>query len=665
MAKFAEVIIKVPLGTKSEFTYAIKKEDEPLISVGKRVEVNLRGKKIVALVVKLTDETPSYATKEIIRVLDDTPIFTEELFELSKWVSGYYLSSLSEVIYSIISFKNAKLPRVYKTESEPLLAPSVLTEEQQNAIATIRASSKDTFYVWGITGSGKTEVYLEIAKDVINQGKSVIYLLPEIGLTHQLIQYIKGKFPNHKVAVLHSLLTESERLGEWQKIINGEIDIVVGARSAIFAPLPNLGLIIMDEEHDASYKSDSFVCYHTRTVATKRAKMNNARFILGSATPSLESYKAFTEGNIDVIRLNKRAVNGSTKSEIEVIAVQKSNTIISNALKNELQKTIDEGKQAILFLNKRGYLHRLVCPECGYVATCPHCSIPLTYHKEYNKLVCHECGRAYPIRTTCEKCGAETVIFKSFGTELVEQEVKAFLPFARVLRLDRDVTAKGKKTFEVLAKDFRDGKADILIGTQMVAKGLNFPNVNLVGVINALSGYTMNDFRADERLFALLVQVAGRGGRFLDKSKVIVQTADPFSPPIVAVKNDDIDKFLKDSLEMRKQLKLPPFTHFARIIIRSKYEDRASKINSIIMKNIFNIQTSLVNKRKVSEDKRIALITSGACPIQKLQDDYRYHTVVSSKSISLIDYVIKEAVNGFEKTSGVRIKIDIDPMDLL
>ena len=333
MNKYVDVMIRTPLGVTGVFTYSVKEEDEDKVAVGKRAEVDLRGKVIVALIVNTHTNTPSYSTKDIIRVIDgETPIFTDELFELSKWVSEYYVSSLSEVIYSIVSFKNAKLPKMLTLDDEVQNDVKKLTHDQEKAIETIKNTSSKTVYLWGITGSGKTEVYLEVAKDVISKGKTVIYLVPEVGLTYQLIQYIKAKLPNNNIAVLHSKLTASERLGEWTRIIKGDVDIVVGARSAIFAPLPNLGLIIMDEEHDSSYKSDSFVCYHARNVATKRAKMNDALFILGSATPSLEGYKAFSSGQVELIRLPHRAVETSSVSEIEV-CINKGNTIISDKLR--------------------------------------------------------------------------------------------------------------------------------------------------------------------------------------------------------------------------------------------------------------------------------------------------------------------------------------------
>ena len=664
MNKYVDVMIRTPLGVTGVFTYSVKEEDEDKVAVGKRAEVDLRGKVIVALIVNTHTNTPSYSTKDIIRVIDgETPIFTDELFELSKWVSEYYVSSLSEVIYSIVSFKNAKLPKMLTLDNEVQNDVKKLTHDQEKAIETIKNTSSKTVYLWGVTGSGKTEVYLEVAKDVISKGKTVIYLVPEVGLTYQLIQYIKAKLPNNNIAVLHSKLTASERLGEWTRIIKGDVDIVVGARSAIFAPLPNLGLIIMDEEHDSSYKSDSFVCYHARNVATKRAKMNDALFILGSATPSLEGYKAFSSGQVELIRLSHRAVETSSVSEIEV-CINKGNTIISDKLRFELQKTLDEGKQAILFLNKRGYLHRLVCPECGHVAVCEHCSVPLTYHKDTNMMFCHECGRGYKVRVTCENCGANNVLYQSYGTELVEDEVKSLFPFANVTRIDRDITIKGKKTYEKIITDFYNGKSDILIGTQMIAKGLNFPNVNLVGVVNAMTGYTSSDFRSDEKLCSLLFQVAGRAGRFLDKSKVVIQTDDPTSPPVVAVKSGDIEKFLKDSLEYRRMMDLPPFTHYARVVVRSKKEENARLLSSYIARSINETYKMLKMEGKTGT-KELRIVTQGECPIKKLQDDFRYHTVVSSQSVSLIDYAIKNALEGGKKPSNVRIKVDIDPMDLL
>ena len=268
------------------------------------------------------------------------------------------------------------------------------------------------------------------------------------------------------------------------------------------------------------------------------------------------------------------------------------------------------------------------------------------------------------MRVTCENCGANNVLYQSYGTELVEDEVKSLFPFANVTRIDRDITIKGKKTYEKIITDFYNGKSDILIGTQMIAKGLNFPNVNLVGVVNAMTGYTSSDFRSDEKLCSLLFQVAGRAGRFLDKSKVVIQTDDPTSPPVVAVRSGDIEKFLKDSLEYRRMMELPPFTHYARVVVRSKKEENARLLSSYIARSINETYKMLKMEGKTGT-KELRIVTQGECPIKKLQDDFRYHTVVSSQSVSLIDYAIKNALEGVKKPSNVRIKVDIDPMDLL
>lgn len=668
MATYANVLIKTPLGVKAEYTYKVDSDLEDKIKFGERAEVLFRGKKTVALVVGISQEEPSFETKSILRILDDNPIITPELYSLAEWVSSYYVSSFSEVLYSLISFKNAKFSRVYEFKDSVQQENITLTQEQDNAIRRIRTSmderKTESYYLWGVTGSGKTEVYFAAMEKMISQNKSVIYLVPEIGLTHQLIEKLTARFDKTRIAVLHSALTDSQRLGEWKRIISGEVDIVIGARSAVFAPLSNLGLIIMDEEHDSSYKSDSFVRYHARTIAYKRCQTNNAFIILGSATPSIECYKAFKENKLCLLRLTKRACPMARESEIEIVSAFRSATVISPRLMDALKETLDEKKQAILFLNKRGFLHRLECPECGWIAMCPHCAVPLTYHKNTNKLICHHCHSEYPAIKYCKNCYAETTTFRSYGTELVEEEVKALFPYARVSRLDRDVTSKGKNVFETISRDFYDKKTDILIGTQMVAKGLNFPNVSLVGVINAMSGYTMSDFRADEKLFDLIEQVAGRGGRFLEKSKVIVQTDDISSAPLLAVKNRDINGFLDNVSAMRQTLSLPPFVHFARIVLRSKKEEKAndaiSKIKTYIMDLYQNMQNT--NNDKIPQ---MNIVAYGKCSIEKLNDEYRYHLVLSSKKVKLLSFLISETIKNLTPIYGVRLESDIDPDDLL
>lgn len=668
MAIFANVLIKTPLGVKSEYTYRAEKQDESRIKFGVRAEVLFRNKKTVAIVVGTTNEEPPFETKPILRILDDEPIITNELYNLAQWVSMYYASSFSEVLYSLISFKNAKFSKVYEFKDAVSQTDIILTEEQKNAVNSITSSmdlnKRESFYLWGVTGSGKTEVYFAAMEKAISQKKSVIYLVPEIGLTHQLIEKLTSRFDKTRIAVLHSALTDSQRLGEWKRIISGDVDIVIGARSAVFAPVSNLGLIIMDEEHDGSYKSDSFVRYHARTIAYKRCQVNNAFIILGSATPSVECYKAIKENKLHSLRLTKRAYPMGRESEIEIVSTFKSATVISDKLQAAIKETLDENKQAILFLNKRGFLYRLECPECGWIAMCPHCDVPLTYHKNNNKLICHNCLREYEAVKHCKNCYAETTTFRSYGTELVEEEVKALFPHARVSRLDRDTTSKGKNVFENTASEFYDKKTDILIGTQMVAKGLNFPNVSLVGIINAMSGYTMSDFRADEKLFDLIEQVAGRGGRFLEKSKVIVQTDDIASPPILAVKNRDINGFLDNVTAMRETLSLPPFVHFARVLVRSKKEEKSNTAICNIKNNIMLLYKNM-QKQYTDKISPINVVSYGKCGIEKLNDEYRCHLVLSSKKVRLLSFLISETIKNLTPLYGVRLEADIDPDELL
>lgn len=659
---FVDVLIKVPLGIKETYTYEVSQKDEENVAFGKRCEVNFNSRVITAIIINVHNAKPDFKTKPIIRVLDEMPVLTEELYSLSSWMARYYVSSLSEVVYSIISFKKAKLARIFNIEEESVSKIKQLTDEQQFAVDTINSSidedKGEAFYLFGVTGSGKTEVYLSLAENTIKKGKTVIFLVPEIGLTYELIQRIIMRFEKDKVAVLHSGLTDSERLGEWNRILKGDVKIVLGARSAIFAPLSNIGLIIIDEEHDTSYKSDSFVRYNAKTVAYKRKVLNNSTIVLGSATPSLESWKSVNEGQLKMLALKNRAVKESSFSKVELVTTSSNSSVISIQLSDLIKETLDKKEQAIIFLNKRGFLHRQECPECGHVKVCPHCSIPLTYHKQYNRLVCHECGRMYEVDDKCENCGAETTLFKSYGTELVEKELSSRFPFARILRLDSDTTAR-KGSFEKGIKAFRDGKADILVGTKMVAKGLNFPHVSLVGVINALSNYSASDFRSDEQLFDLIEQVAGRSGRFMNESTVLVQSSDSFMFPLLCVQNHDTEGFLNEALLSRKLLALPPYTHYARLIVKSKKEESAEKINKLLKYRISSFSAGVEDKTKV-----ITIVESGKCPYEKLQDYYRYHCVLSSKSVATLSYAIKSVLENITLPYNVTVTVDVDPLSL-
>jgi primosomal protein N' (replication factor Y) len=434
----------------------------------------------------------------------------------------------------------------------------------------------------GVTGSGKTEIYLQAAQRCIDEGKSVLVLLPEIALAPQTVQRFKSRFAaiQDQVAVLHSHLSQGERFDEWHRIRSGKAKIVIGARSAVFAPLTNLGIIIVDEEHENSYKQDSSPRYHGRDLAVLRAHLEKSAILLGSATPSLESFHNTETGKYQLVTLDERA-DGQSMPIIRIVDMRIEGkkhkggpAILSDPLRSNMEKKLAEGEQVILFLNRRGFARSLQCPGCGHVCECRHCALPLTYHRSAERLICHICGHQAITPRKCPECGDPAIRFQGYGTEQVEGVLKKVFPLARLARIDTD-TMRKKNALRDTLKAFRQRKIDIIIGTQMIAKGLHFPNVTLVGVLNADLGLHVPDFRAGERTFQLLTQVAGRAGRGELKGEVIVQTFTPHSPSIQFARHHDFHGYADQELEFRKQFGYPPYTHCAVLGTRSTHERRA------------------------------------------------------------------------------------------
>ncbi len=447
-----------------------------------------------------------------------------------------------------------------------------LTSDQEKALERIRAYPNDTFYIYGVTGSGKSEVYLKRAEDIIKEGKQVLYLVPEITLSHQLLEEVSTRFEG-KVAIIHSALTPSQRLKAWNEIITGEVSLVIGARSSVFAPFKDLGLIIIDEEHDTSYKSGSTPRYHARQVAQYRCGKKHIQLLMGSATPSLEAWRLILEQKIKSISLPNRIGEGHFP-KITIVNVLKEKRNISAVLESAIRETLKEKKGVILFLNRRGFNYSYICSSCGHIITCKNCSVSLTYHKRENKLVCHTCGYSEPLRKVCPECGSVDLVPRGFGTENVEEEARQLFPNARIARLDTDVVSGDKKKSKEIIEEFREGRIDILLGTQMIAKGLNFPLVSLVGVLNADSSLSIPDFRAAERTFGLLHQVAGRVGRYRDDGKVIIQTTQPNNPAIQCVVTNDLERFYRLELNERKLTMFPPYSRLINFTIRGKDHER-------------------------------------------------------------------------------------------
>ncbi len=463
--------------------------------------------------------------------------------------------------------------------------PLPLNNEQAQALEVAKqamAEPSKPILLLGVTGSGKTEVYLQAARHTINQGKTVLVLVPEISLTPQTVRRFKARFAalDDQVAVLHSHLSQGERFDEWHRIRNGKASIVIGARSAIFAPLPNLGLIIVDEEHDQSYKQDTSPRYHGRDIAVLRAKLEKCAIILGSATPSLESFHNAQEGKYTLVRLNQRADSHSMPlvrvldMRLEQQKQKNSHAIFSDKLRQALELRLERGEQSILFLNRRGFARSLQCPACGHACQCPHCSIALTYHRTEDRLMCHVCGYQSIVPRKCPECKDPAIALQGYGTQKVEEVLAKLIPKAKFARIDADAMRK-KNTLRDMLHAFKSKKIDILIGTQMIAKGLHFPNVTLVGILNADIGLHVPDFRAAERTFQLITQVAGRAGRGELEGEVIVQTATPHAPAIQFARRHDFDGFSEQELEFRREFQFPPYGRCAVLTVRSTHERRA------------------------------------------------------------------------------------------
>lgn len=666
--KFLEIALKIPQNTLFTYSYipeeSGKKSFEP--EVGKRAEVRFGNQNLTGFIVSAGDRIPENCPvgadkiRPVKRIIDPSPLFTPELFEIAKWISRYYLCTIGEAIFTIIPSRGKRetsAPGFSFSDELSGSGAKVLSEEQENAVRSIIKSAKegkaDYHYLYGKTGSGKTEVFLQAAEYLLSQGKGVIYLVPEIGLTPQVVESVTERFGN-TAAVLHSGLTPSQKLNEWKKIMNRESRIVVGARSAVFAPVPDLGLIIIDEEHDGSYKSGETPRYHARQTAMFRASKLNIPLVMGSATPSVEAWKLMEEGKLVRHTLTKR-LSGGKMPEIKTIDLSKTQNsgCISDELENEIRKTLSQKKQTILFLNRRGFTHFFRCNTCGFELKCKNCSVSMTYHKFENRLRCHYCGwSAFP-PSVCPQCSSIDIGYSGFGTEYIENETKTKFPEAKVLRLDTDsLTKKGELSEKLDA--FRKGGYDILLGTQMVAKGLNFPNLQLVGVILADTGLHLPDFRAAERTFALITQVSGRAGRFFPDGKVFVQTYNPFKEPIRFACEGKTDEFYRHELSEREMLMFPPYSRLVRLVFRSmsqkKAENSAESAAAILSESI---------------GRKGEVIGPAECPVFMQSNNYRYQILLRSGNISVLQKAAGNLLYNYTHSSQVYIECDVDPVSLL
>ncbi|MBQ3965834.1 MAG: primosomal protein N' [Treponema sp.] len=674
MKRYLQIVLNVPVN--QAFTYLdIDDNDSGESRLGYRAEIKFGNRRTTGFIIAESNEFPADCGVEeekirpILRLLDKEAIFTPELVSLARWVSSFYLCSIGEALSAMLpgGKRETDAGSFSFTEEAPDTTPRSLSEEQSAAVEGILSSTGSRLhYLYGPTGSGKTEVFLQAAERLLSEGKGVIYLVPEIGLTRQVIEAVVARF-GQTAAVLHSGLTPSQRLGEWKRILHREARVVIGARSAVFAPVPDLGMIIIDEEHDGSYKSGSTPRYHARQVAMYRSAKCGIPLVMGSATPSAEAWHAMKNNTIVRHTLTRRLAGGAMPRIRAInLSLLKMDGCISDELSQAIKECIAAKRQAILFLNRRGFTHFFRCNSCGFEMKCKNCSVSLTYHKNEKRLRCHYCGWQTVPPQECPQCGSLDVGYSGFGTEYIEQEVRGKFPNARVVRVDTDnITKKGELQEKLDA--FRKGEYDIMLGTQMVAKGLNFPNLQLVGVILADTGLHLPDFRAAERTFSLITQVAGRAGRFFPDGLVLVQTYAPDRKPIVCAVNGNIEEFYESELNEREMLDFPPYSRLVRLVFRApteaQAEESAAGAVNILRSSLQKIIQSDSARAKSAEETEI--LGPAECPIVKIALNWRYQVLLRGNNMGIMQNVAADLLYNYRHSSDVYIECDVDPVSLL
>ena len=530
-----------------------------------------------------------------------------------------------------------------------------LTEDQRRAVERIERDERTVQLLHGVTGSGKTEIYLTLIAKCLKEGKSSIFLVPEISLTPQMLSQLRARF-GRNAAIMHSGLSAGEKFDEWWRLRTGEAKIAIGARSAVFTPLENLGVIIIDEEHDSSYSSETAPRYNTFDVAYLRAKYNGCKLVLGSATPAVDTYKRAIDGEFGLIRLEKR-INRKPLPEIVIADMRRevrrgNNSAFSAALREELDKCLKEGNQAILFLNRRGYSQTVICKECGYVAKCEACDVSLTYHRDEDCLKCHYCGARYRVPTVCPDCGGRKLSYAGTGTQRIAAELEKLYPSARVLRMDNDTTS-GKEGHYKILKAFGEKRADILVGTQMIAKGHDFPSVTLVGILDADMSLHFSDYRSGERTFQLITQVAGRSGRAEEKGKVVLQTFSPENDVLRYAVAYDYEGFYQNEISLRAATMFPPFSKIVRVLVTGEDEKKALEALRGVYFSLERLYTEHAEK--------FLFFNKMHAPIKRIQNKFRYQVLMrlSDTSVPLVYDACAEA-----RTRDVLVSVEENPTNL-
>jgi len=682
--------VAVPRPFEDLFTYRCPPELEDQASAGKRVIAPFGKQKITGYIISTSKELPPHhptrisaeEIKPVYSILDPDPLIDETMLSLCKWASEYYMfpigmvlktafSGIPEGKAAAVSKKKFNVLDSFREVSDGVSVPPCLTTPQKDVLlklsGSIASGSFAVHLLHGITGSGKTEVYMSALEEVIKRGRRGIVLVPEIAITPQLIMRFVSRFGD-KVAVLHSGLTEAERRCEWISIKEGEVDVVIGVRSAVFAPVDKLGLVVVDEEHEHTYKQEEGFRFNARDVAVMRAKLSKAVVMLGSATPSLESYYNTQTGKYVYLSLPDR-INNLPLPSVKIVDLRKKAgfTIFTTELLDAIKSRIERGEQSLLFLNRRGFSPFLLCLDCGHSPECPNCSVSLTYHKGDGNLCCHYCDYIIKPPDTCSQCSGSR--WKAFGagTERVEEDLKKLLPDARIVRMDRDTTTKRGAHMRIF-QSMKNKEADILIGTQMVTKGLDLPDITLVGVLLADATLHLPDFRSGERTFQFLTQVAGRAGRGTKGGEVIVQTFNPDHYAIRHASGHDFMGFYSDESSFRKALGYPPFKRLVRLLIKGNNKDHVAssseRLKEILVRN---------------SAEGIDILGPVSAPFSKIRGKHRWHIIIKGKDAKTLNRIVRKSLDELKRqrqghtTTGsvpgmnksAQVEVDIDPLSLL
>ena len=625
----------------SGLSKGIKNKKKTVIVFNKELDGKLKDKDNYVKIVNLIKEKDGELTKS--EIIND---YSLSSYSLNKLIENGYLLTEDRVVYR------------YNTRSYIEESKNVLNDEQKNAFNKILNSDKKGFLLKGVTGSGKTEVYMNLVDETLKEGKSAIVLVPEISLTPQMIERFKGRFGKN-VALFHSKLSQGERFDEWYRIKKGEARLVVGARSAIFLPLDNLGIIIIDEEHENTYKSEQNPKYLTKEVAKFLSEIKGCKYILGSATPSIETYYEALNGKLELVEIKNR-VSNRPLPQMEIVDMReelksRNLSLLSRSLYNEMKETLERKEQIILFLNRRGFSSFVSCRSCGYVFKCPECDLSMTYHKN-GYLICHYCGRAQREQKVCPECGSKYVKFFGAGTQRVEEEVKKYFPKARVMRMDVDTT-RNKDSHENIYNAFKSGEGDVLIGTQMVSKGLDFKNVTLVGVLAADISLNIPDYRSSERTYQIITQVAGRAGRGEKKGKVVIQTYTPNSLSLQYAIENNYNDLYNEEIKVRKIMNYPPFSTIFLINSISKDERKLKEFMNKVGESLRKLLDSREN---------IQILGPVPCIITKLKDNYRWQIIIKGNLDNKLKLKIKDILYELNKSvyNEIRISMDINPNNM-